>query len=155
MILLGISENSDKNIVFNKTLSIYRELFKMPIKVAKLSHFENGKPYVKGQGEVKLSVSHSGKYLVIALSNNEVGVDIQEEKPVDYQKISARYGFSANDLTEFYKKFTIAEATVKLTSTDLPTSLKQADTLSGTTYHFIKGYTLSVVGEGSCYFVII
>ena len=155
MILIGIGENIDKNAVFESTLKIFREFSNMPKIEVALAHYENGKPYVNGQEAVKVSVSHSGKYIVIALSNNEVGVDIQEKKEIDFQKISERYGFNATDKEEFYKKFTLAEAYAKTTSEGLPKSLKQADNINGTTYHFIKDYTLSVVGEGSKYFIVI
>ena len=41
---------------------------------------ERGKPYLTNLREYGISVSHSGKYLVCALTKGEVGVDIQEHK---------------------------------------------------------------------------
>ncbi len=39
---------------------------------------EFGKPYIKGRNDFYYNLSHSGKYVVIAFGNSEVGVDIQK-----------------------------------------------------------------------------
>lgn len=69
-----------------------------PIKLA-YSIENSGKPYLEpgidipvgSTGIPFLSISHSGKYVALALSYYEVGIDIQERKPINTEKISNRY----------------------------------------------------------------
>ncbi|MCR4791370.1 MAG: 4'-phosphopantetheinyl transferase superfamily protein [Lachnospiraceae bacterium] len=59
----------------------------------------SGKPYLEpGQkipadalGIPFISISHSGRYVVLALSYYEVGIDIQERKEINTEKISCRF----------------------------------------------------------------
>lgn len=155
MILIGIGKTEERERIFKKVLKVYRELEKMPPTLSTLTHNEEGKPIIKGCENIKISLSHSGEMLVIALSNEEIGIDIQENRPTDYEKICARYGISANSLTDFYKAFTLAEAHAKLVGNGLAPALHSAHKLEGKTYRFIKGYTLSVAGEGEVVFVSI
>lgn len=46
--------------------------------VFRVERTERGKPYFPELQEVKVSVSHSGKYWVCACSDEEVGIDLQE-----------------------------------------------------------------------------
>ena len=75
--------------------------------------FVNKKPYLKTR-EKFFSISHSGKYLVIAFSNSECGVDIEEIKERNFVAISNRMKFSCNNLEDFYKEWTKFEANYKL-----------------------------------------
>ncbi len=42
----------------------------------------SGKPFFEGEGEPYFNISHSGRYVVCALSNMECGVDVQEIRTV-------------------------------------------------------------------------
>ena len=69
--------------------------------VFRMSRTERGKPYFPGCPEVKVSVSHSGKYWVCACSGEEVGIDLQEhvrmqcesekEAAVRFRKMAHRF----------------------------------------------------------------
>ena len=69
-----------------------------PIKLA-YSIENSGKPYLEPDIDIPagetgipfLSISHSGKYVALALSYYEIGIDIQERKPINTEKISTRY----------------------------------------------------------------
>ncbi len=55
-------------------------------------HFEKGpygKPFI--EGGPKFSISHSGSYVVCAISNEEVGVDVQRHTEIDYLPIAERF----------------------------------------------------------------
>lgn len=147
MILIGIGKVNERDAIYTKAIRVYNYLTKSTHK-GEIAHEESGKPYVKGAVGLEISLSHSGEQLVIALSSERVGVDIQEMKEVDYKKICTRYDIDATDLTDFYKKFTLAECRAKVLGTGLPQSLRQADGIIGKTYTFIKGYVLSVIGSG-------
>ena len=153
MILIGIGKIEERERIFKQSLTVYRDVKKMPCTLVTLSHDEVGKPYIKGAEDIKISLSHSGEYLVIAFSSEEVGIDIQENRDINYEKICARYGINAIDVNDFYTKFTLAEANAKLSGKGLAPSLHHSNEIVGKTYRFIKGYTLSVVGDGEIIFV--
>lgn len=48
----------------------------------------NGKPYVD---QVHLSVSHSGEYFICIIADKPVGIDIQEKRQSNTDKIAERY----------------------------------------------------------------
>ena len=53
---------------------------------------ENGKPYIKGRNNLFFNLSHSGHWVICALSPSEVGCDIEEIRENDRaEKIAARY----------------------------------------------------------------
>lgn len=51
---------------------------------------ENGKPYLK-DSTVHFSLSHSGDYILLAVSDREIGADIQEKQPKDFVKLANRF----------------------------------------------------------------
>lgn len=69
--------------------------------IFRVARSERGKPYFPELPEVKVSVSHSGKYWICACSRGEVGVDLQEhvrmqgesveEATVRFRKMAHRF----------------------------------------------------------------
>ncbi len=51
---------------------------------------ENGKPYFKNY-PYYFNISHSGEYIFGVISENEVGVDIQQKKPLTNNRIAERF----------------------------------------------------------------
>ncbi|MBQ8178756.1 MAG: hypothetical protein IJ033_06175 [Clostridia bacterium] len=143
MIIVGLSKNIDRDVLFTKTLNAYCNVQSIAYEPYALKKDADGKPYIEGNS-IKVSISHSGEYLAIALSNNDVGIDIQEHVEADYLRIAKRYDFSAESLLDFYKKYTLAECEVKRTNGTLPNFLRLANQLNGIHYDGIKGYTLSI-----------
>ena len=78
--------------------------------------YTKGKPYLKNRDKF-FSISHSVEYVVIAFSDNECGVDIEQIKPRDFVSISERMNFQCNNLEEFYYEWTKYEAEYKLGTT--------------------------------------
>lgn len=92
----------------------------------KLYYGEKGKPYLRDH-PFYFNLSHSGSYVVCALSRHEVGVDIQQYKRTDIDRLAERF-FSTeekkalkacHDRKElellFYRLWTRKEAYGKLT----------------------------------------
>lgn len=92
---------------------------------------ENGlweKPRLISPKGVCFNLSHSGEWTVIAISDNEVGVDVQQVKPVD-MRLAKRFftedewrqtesaGDGATEL--FYRLWTVKEAYLKALGTGL------------------------------------
>lgn len=82
-----------------------------------------GKPYIKGYTDFHYNVSHSGEWVVCAVHNNEIGIDIEQHKPIDLS-IAKRF-FCEEEYKElvilqnqsrinhFYKLWTLKESLFK------------------------------------------
>lgn len=98
-------------------------------------HFQNHKPMLKS-GLKHFSISHCEAYIALAFSDTPCGIDIEQNKPRNYNKIAARLKFSSNSLDDFYTDWTLFEANYKLgTTAKISKTYKLGD------------YTLSAVSE--------
>ncbi|OCL27882.1 hypothetical protein U472_04335 [Orenia metallireducens] len=98
--------------------------------------FENnnyGKPFLKGYDNLYFNISHSRRWVVCAISEREVGVDIEEVKAIDLN-IAKRF-FSKkeyeelmtknNQLSYFYNLWTLKESYIKAVGMGLSIPLNQ------------------------------
>lgn len=86
---------------------------------------ENGKPFLKDYKEVRFSISHSGKYVMAAFSNREIGIDVQKHRENRFHMADRFFSQEDKALLErlgaenlnknFYRIWTIKEAYMKLT----------------------------------------
>ncbi|MBQ8781587.1 MAG: 4'-phosphopantetheinyl transferase superfamily protein [Oscillospiraceae bacterium] len=110
------------------------------IKDIKLCFGEHGKPYLKGQG-IYFSISHCKKGCVCAVSDKEIGADIQETRPYSQrlaEKVCCenellRLEKASDKASEFAKIWAMKESFVKMNGKGIGYSLKKADT---TIMHF-------------------
>ena len=94
-----------------------------------------GKPYLKDYPEFNFSISYSGDYVLCAIDNKSIGVDIEEIKHIEYEEI-ARSFFSVKEfdyiinqnlnfqLNKFYEIWTLKESYVKCCGQGLSIPLK-------------------------------
>lgn len=150
MILVAISENDNSESVALYALCEYFRMqgLSAPSDV-KYAHEDNGKPYFEGCDDVCVSVSHSGDYVVAGISDSEIGIDIQEVRPVDYKSISSRFDLDASNALEFYRAFCASEAYTKATGENLFFSLKKVAEIipHATIYNFIPGYVFALYSD--------
>lgn len=98
---------------------------------------ENGKPYLKNKN-IYFNVSHSGTMVACAVSDVEVGIDIEKIKDTDY-KIAKRF-FAENENTlidnqaddelkrdMFFRIWTMKESFIKATGLGMATDLRSFD----------------------------
>lgn len=114
-----------------------------------------GKPHIAGIPGFHFNLSHSGRWIVCAVDDQEVGVDIEEMKPLDLDM--ARYVFSDEQyrtlvnkegqaqLIYFYDLWTLKESWVKLLGVGL-NEVPPEDPLPRYFKHFDvdPGYRLAV-----------
>ncbi|MEO6522691.1 MAG: 4'-phosphopantetheinyl transferase superfamily protein [Mucilaginibacter sp.] len=103
---------------------------------------ENKKPHVKGDTNLHYNVSHSGDYILIAISDSEVGVDVEQPDlnmhyedimDISYSKPEADFvKASANPLQTFYLLWTRKEALLKATAKGIDDALKHIPGIDGT-----------------------
>ena len=80
-----------------------------------ISYYGSGKPFIVGE-DAFISISHTGHDLVIAVSNQEVGIDIENKKYRHYESIAKRFfgnDKTINDINDFYREWTRYEAQYK------------------------------------------
>jgi len=116
--LKNLSEYNSDNIKLSKLQHKYSEFFSQKIlndfyKNNSIIVKEKNKPYVKNKS-LFLSISHSKEILIIIFDINEVGIDIQYKKKIDYKNILKRFKIN-NELSEenFFQLWTIYEAEYK------------------------------------------
>lgn len=99
-----------------------------------------GKPVFAQREDLHFSLSHSGPYAMCAISDREIGADVQQVKPV-HLSVARRFHFRERDwLAEqpheeqnkaFFRIWTRKEAWVKAVSQDQLLSLNQEDVIHG------------------------
>ena len=86
-----------------------------------LDYTQYGKPYYKNS-DFNFNISHSGKYVVCAGSNQSpIGVDVEEIKPINIEDFREQFHpdelkeiiGSSNPLTSFYQFWTKKESVIK------------------------------------------
>lgn len=118
--------NKEKNKVEVKYIlkKIINNKFNVNIENVNINYNKYGKPYLSSFKSIKFNISHSGKYIVYAFDDDEVGIDIEQIKKINYQNICKRFfhkkennyikSFKKNkQLYNFYKIWTIKESYVK------------------------------------------
>ena len=93
------------------------------------SYGANGKPYLSGRDDLFFSLSHSSHYVVCAVTDCEIGVDIEPISPL--RPAVLRRCFTAveqqwigEDTARFARLWTMKEAYMKLTGTGLSVPAK-------------------------------
>jgi phosphopantetheinyl transferase len=105
-----------------------------------LMYGKNGKPYLR-DGSVYFNLSHSGEYVVLAVSDREVGVDIEKIKPYP-KKVATRFftqkeqAWLESESTDenFFRIWTGKESVMKAAGQGLSMQPQSLCVLSGTAW---------------------
>lgn len=102
---------------------------------------KHGKPYLAFHPEIHFNISNSGKDVIVILSSIPVGIDLQEKKILDLQKLGKRI-FSIDEYREFlssrdqqedfFRRWVLKESYVKWTGEGL---LHEIKSLPGGGWH--------------------
>lgn len=92
------SENIKINSIVGCVIRKYllKKIFNIPFENQEIVKNEQGKPFLKNYQDIYFNVSHSQHYVACAISNREIGIDIQSIIP--YNPKIANYIFSNNEL---------------------------------------------------------
>lgn len=131
------SKNYKEDIV--KTISAYYDI---PVSDLIIEKDVHGKPYLVNFKDIYISISHSKVHLLYAISDKNIGVDIEVIRPVKnyFDKIK-RKAFHENELSyilknsqeleiRFFEIWTKKEAYLKCLGIGLTTELTKIDTLN-------------------------
>lgn len=104
---------------------------------------EHGKPFFTLQPKIHYNISHSGKYVVCIFAGEEVGIDIQEHKEVNYEHMLERMVpahmvreiMEADNLRQaFFAQWVLREAYIKWTGEGLSRDLRTIPMDSGSSF---------------------
>ena len=76
----GIKPINDKKLSLGAGIALHRALLANGIKEYEVGIAEHGKPYILGREDIFFNLSHSGNIAVCAISDSEVGVDIEKKR---------------------------------------------------------------------------
>ncbi|MEI3542070.1 MAG: hypothetical protein V8P98_04620 [Acutalibacteraceae bacterium] len=102
--------------------SLYAELLirnivceNLKISNSKINFYKNsfGKPYLTDYENFYFNISHSGDFVICAISDHEVGVDIQKIKPISTAFKEKFVGRKNASLEDFYSMWVLEESYVK------------------------------------------
>jgi len=104
--------------------TIIFEKLKIDNKYIKLNKNQYGKPYLKDYPNFNFNISHSGEYVVCAVDNKPIGIDVEEVKYIGNEDIAKSF-FTAKEyeyiinhdlelqLNKFYEIWTLKESYIK------------------------------------------
>jgi len=126
-----------------------------------LGYGDHGKPYFENFPDFHFNISHSGKYVAVAFSKKEIGVDIEAVRDVNL-KIAGRFFTEqekefAKNAQAFFCVWTRKEAYVKKTGCGISIPLNSFESLENEkikTYE-TRDFTLSVCCDETENFEII
>lgn len=92
---------------------------------------KRGKPFFE-DSSLQLSISHSGKWWILALAQIPLGVDVQEMRPIRAQALARRFfhpaevqALEAEAFQGFYQIWTQKESYVKLTGSGIDAHFRE------------------------------
>jgi len=118
-------ESDKKRMLYGSVMSRYfvGEKMEKPGETVEFELNSFGKPYVKETPLIQFNVSHSGEWVVCAVGDHEIGVDIEQIKPIDTkiaQKFFTQTEYQTITFTQeearlkaFYRLWTMKESYIK------------------------------------------
>ena len=130
-----------------------------------------GKPYIAGHTEIGVSVSHSGDWFVCALTEGNVGVDIEQHKRAQkngqaeieerFVQIAKRFFHpeeaayvAQSPMCRFYMVWTAKESYVKYTGTGMNETFGERSVVSAQAMDeksYREGLPIGWIGEDVCF----
>ena len=116
-------KDEDKRRSVGAWLLLEYALAENGVSEADIVYNDHGKPYLKNRNDVFFNLSHSGVFVMCAVSDGEVGCDVQEMKDIDLrvaerffhpeevQMLGALYDNEKRDF--FYRIWTLKECVIK------------------------------------------
>ena len=109
--LINVKENENASL---KARHFLQKLFGEDIA---FKNGEKGKPYIEGKPEIHFNISHTDGLLVIAVSDFEVGIDVEKVREVD-MRVKKRFTkdeseYIDTNTTRFFEIWTKKEAFLK------------------------------------------
>lgn len=119
-------EWSDSRAALHEAACLYMRGHGLPCTELTVTAGQHGKPYFAEDGAPRFSVSHSGGIWMAAFSPQEIGLDIQQERPCPKEAISKRFFhpdedayLAAGGYEDFFTVWAAKEARAKYAGTGI------------------------------------
>lgn len=123
----------DRRLCLAAALLLDRALQKYSLRERDMTYIfnEHQKPYFENHGEIFFNLSHSGSFAAAAVSDSEVGCDIQKKGNADL-RLAWRFFTKAEqeyvkDSDDFYRLWALKESFIKAVGTGLSLPLNSFD----------------------------
>lgn len=104
--------------------TIIIECLKIDNRHIKFNKNQYGKPYLKGYPNFNFNISHSGEYVLCAIDDKPIGIDVEEVKHIEFEDIGKNFFTekefqyiankdSKSKLDRFYEIWTLKESYIK------------------------------------------
>lgn len=103
MVIFIKKNNKDSNNLIKFCIFEYAKLFSIDLDNFDIIREEGKKPILSIK-KINFNLSHSGIYTLIAVSNENVGIDIQKHYHINFKEISTRF-FHKNEICQTQKEF--------------------------------------------------
>lgn len=144
----NVDISSDELI--RKAIKRYQKLFNKHIVECSIIRYNDKKPVLE-PNVFNFNISHSGDIKLVAVSDSEVGIDIEKHKDIDYKLIVKRFfnpGEKCESLKEFYRYWTAKESYTKWVEGDIIKILGTVVPPKDIQYlNLFDGYTVAVASE--------
>lgn len=128
-------KQSADNMLVGAALARYMiwTVFQIPLSRQRIAYGPYGKPYLRDYPNVHFNISHSGQYVVCAVADRPVGIDVQVigvYRPDVAARVCcpeelARLGANDDPATEFTKLWTRKEAHLKMLGRGITGGMKK------------------------------
>jgi len=115
--------------------TIIVQKLKISNKYIEFNKNQYGKPYLKDHPKFNFNISHSGEYVLCAVDNKPIGIDVEEVKHIEFEEIAKSF-FTVNELdyivnqdfnfrlNRFYEIWSLKESYIKCCGKGLSIPLK-------------------------------
>ncbi|MBE5926001.1 MAG: 4'-phosphopantetheinyl transferase superfamily protein [Lachnospiraceae bacterium] len=98
----------------------------------KISFSKNDKPYIQGIDDIHFNISHSGDRVVVGVSKQPLGIDIQQVRPVNLRLADRHFTgkedeYINNEVEKFHEIWCLKESYLKCIGIGLTIPLKDIE----------------------------
>ncbi len=122
-----------RKLTYEYLIKILSQEYHIKVEIDDFARNENGKPYLKNS-TLFFNLSHSNQFMLVAFSNNALGIDIEESREIDTKSLSKRFFSpeedtfifnSDNKQSAFFRMWTLKESYIKWKGGSLPRDLQK------------------------------
>jgi len=140
--MLKIFYTSQKITSFDFLKKIFQDYFNLKLTEKDIIKSKTGKPYLK-YGNLFFNISHTDNFLILAVSDCEIGIDIERLNRKVSSAVTEKYFKNEfNNVDEIIKLWTIKESLLKYFGKSVLTDLKDIKIINNNIFYKNKKIAL-------------